>query len=159
MVKDIRLKRLERVALERASQVVLFELADPRLKLVTVTRVNLAADLSYITIYWSVYGSKGDRTKAEHALRQAAPVVQREVAKVFHTRRSPQVTFEFDPSIEGAIHMNEVMNQLATERAAREAAAPAETPGETDAPAAPDSPAAPDTPPAPDAPADPASGA
>lgn len=153
MVKDIRLKRLERVALERASQVVLFELADPRLKLVTITRVNLAADLSYVTIYWSVYGTKGDRSKAEHALRQAASVVQGEVAKVFHTRRSPKVTFEFDPSIEGAIHMNEVMNQLAAERAAREAAAGGAT-GDA-APEGADSPAEPAKS---DEPADPASG-
>jgi ribosome-binding factor A len=123
MAKDIRIKRLERVAHERASQVVLFELADPRLKLVTVTRVELAADLSHLTVYWSVLGERPERSKAEHALRQATPVVQSEVAKVFHTRRSPKLKFEFDPSIEGAIRVNAKMSALAAEREAREAGA------------------------------------
>src|SRR6185295_15057590 len=86
MATDIRLKKLERLALRRASEIVLHELADPRLTLVTVTRVELAADLSHGTIFWSTLGEGGQRSKVEHALRDAAPVVQSEIAKVFRTR-------------------------------------------------------------------------
>ena len=59
-------------------------------------------------------------------------MVQSEVAKVFHTRRSPHLKFEFDPSIEGAMRVNSLMTDIAAERAAREG-----TTGETTEPAEP----------------------
>ncbi len=118
MPKDLRRKRLEKVALQRASQVVLFELSDPRLTFVTLTRVDLADDLSHGTIYWSTLGEGGQRTKVEHALRDAAPVVQAAVAKAFHTRRSPHLSFRFDKSIEGAIRVGSILKKLEDERKA-----------------------------------------
>ncbi len=119
MATDIRLARLERLALRRASAIVLHELADPRLTFVTVTRVKLAADLSYGTIYWSTLGEGGQRTKVEHALRDAAPYVQSEIAKAFHTRRTPHVVFKFDKSIEGASRVSGILDALKKERAER----------------------------------------
>ena len=71
MSDDIRILRLEKLALQRASEVVLRELSDPRLTFVTLTRVSLAKDLSYGTVYWSSLGTPGARSKAEHALRDA----------------------------------------------------------------------------------------
>jgi ribosome-binding factor A len=117
--KSIRIQKLERVAFERASTVVLFELSDPRLEHVSVTRAELANDLSIVTLYWSVLGGDPVRSKVEHALRDAAPHVQREIAKVFHTRTCPRVRFQFDPSIAGAVHMGNVLERLAAERKAR----------------------------------------
>lgn len=127
MPNDIRILRLEKVALQRASQVVLYELADPRLTMVTITRVELAKDLTYGTVYWSCLGGKGDRSKAEHALRDATGFVQSEIAKVFRTRRTPKIRFEFDPSIAGAVRVGNLLTKLEKEREAREggAAAPA----------------------------------
>ena len=136
--KSIRIQKLERIALERASSVVLFELSDPRLVNVTLTRADLTNDLSLVTFYWSVYGTEADRNKTARALKDAAGHVQREVAAVFATRRSPHVRFEFDPSIEGGIRVTNLIDRLAAERAATEAAtgspdgSPASDDGETD---------------------------
>lgn len=114
--KPIRIQKLERVAFERASSVVLFELSDPRLVHMSLTRADLSGDLSYVTLYWSVIGGDGARSKVEHALRDAAPQVQREIAKVFHTRRCPRVRFQYDPSIAGAVKMGALLEKLAVER-------------------------------------------
>jgi ribosome-binding factor A len=119
MPADIRLKRLERLALRRASEIVLHELSDPRLTFVTITRVELAADLSHGTIFWSTLGEGGQRSKVEHALRDAAPVVQSEIAKVFRTRRTPHVVFKFDKSIEGASRVAGILDAMKKERVAR----------------------------------------
>lgn len=116
--KSIRIQKLEKVAIQRASSVVLFELADPRLGRVTLSRADLANDLSTVTFYYSVLGTDGDRSKVAHALKAATGHVQREVAQVFHTRRCPIVRFEFDPSIEGAVKMSGVLERLAAERKA-----------------------------------------
>jgi ribosome-binding factor A len=117
--KSIRIQKLERLARERASEVVLYELSDPRLENVTITRADLAGDLSFVTFYYSVLGTEGDKSKVGHALRQAAGHVQGEIAKVFHTRKSPHVRFEFDPSIEGGIRVTNLIDRLSAERVAR----------------------------------------
>jgi ribosome-binding factor A len=119
MPADIRLKRLEKAALHRASEVVLFELADPRLTMVTLTRVELAKDLSHAVIFWSTLGEGGQRTKVEHALRDGAPLVQSAIAKAFDTRRTPHVTFRFDESIAGAVRVSGILDAIQKERAAR----------------------------------------
>ena len=116
MPSDIRLKRLERLAHQRASQMVLFELADPRLELVTLTRVKLTGDLSYITIHWSVIGDEAVRSRVGHALRDATVPVQNAIASVFHTRRSPRVRWAFDESIAGAIRVSKILDELRAER-------------------------------------------
>ena len=120
MAEDIRIKRLQKLALVRASEIVLHELSDPRLTFLTLTRVELAKDLSHAVIFWSTLGEGGQRTKVEHALRDAAPLVQTQIAKVFNTRRTPHVTFRFDPSIEGAVRVSGILDSLAKERVARE---------------------------------------
>jgi len=119
MPADIRLKRLEKVALRRTSEIVMHELADPRLTFVTITRVELASDLSHGTIFWSTLGEGGQRSKVEHALRDAAPLVQSEIAKAFRTRRTPHVVFKFDKSIEGASRVSGILDALKKERVAR----------------------------------------
>lgn len=118
--KSIRIQKLEKVALQRASQVVLFELSDPRMVRVTLTRADLANDLSAVTFRYSVLGSEADRNKVARALRDATGHVQSEVARVFHTRKCPAVRFEFDPSIEGAVRMGALLDNLAKERVEHE---------------------------------------
>jgi ribosome-binding factor A len=116
---DIRLKRLEKVALRRASEIVQHELSDPRLTFVTITRVDLASDLSHGVIFWSTLGEGGQRSKVEHALRDAAGFVQSEIAKAFRTRRTPHIVFKFDKSIEGASRVAGILDAIKKERVSR----------------------------------------
>lgn len=119
MTTSIRLKRLEKLALQRASQIVLFELSDPRLEFVTLTRVKLSSDLSHLRVYWSCIGTEADRNKISHALDDASGEVQRGIGESLRTRRTPRVKFEYDASIEGAIEMGKLLDDLKAERAAR----------------------------------------
>jgi len=119
MADSIRIKRLEKLALERASEVVNYELSDPRVEMVTITRVKLTKDLSFATIFWSSLVEESARSKCEHALNRAAGVVQREIGNAFQTRRTPKVRFQFDESIAGAIDVNRLIDELREEREER----------------------------------------
>lgn len=119
MVNDIRLRRLTEVVKQRASQVILMELKDPRLGFLTVTRVKLAKDLTMATIFWSIIGSKGDRSKTAHALEDARGYIQSAVAKVMGTRVTPRITLKYDPSMERAQKVHETLAALRRERAER----------------------------------------
>jgi ribosome-binding factor A len=130
MTSSIRLKRLSKLALQVASQVVLYELHDPRLEMVTLTRVKLSSDLAHATIFWSVMGDDAHRNKVRHALDAAVGPVQRAIASNFETRRSPRVQFQHDESIEGAIRVGGILDELKREREEREGTADDESEGD-----------------------------
>jgi ribosome-binding factor A len=109
--------RLSEQIKQRAAHVILHELSDPRMGIVTITRVKLAPDLSACTIFWSVIGGPSERSKTGHALDHARLFIQRRVAEGLRTRVAPQVAFEFDESVEGAIRMGGLLKQLREERA------------------------------------------
>jgi ribosome-binding factor A len=115
-VNDIRLARLSEVVKERAARAILYELKDPRLGFITVTGVKLASDLTQCVILWSVIGTRGERSKTEHALEAAKGFVQSAVAKAMETRKTPRLYFKYDPSLEKAQKVNEILSKLRKER-------------------------------------------
>ncbi len=103
--------RMARVIREEASRVVLYELADPRIGFVTVTKVKVSADLQNVRIYVSVLGDAADRTKTMAALSRASGVVRHAVAPHLKTRLIPAITFEFDESVEGAFRVENLIRE------------------------------------------------
>ncbi len=115
MPSRLNLKLAEQIRF-RAANILLHEMKDPRIGFLTVTRVELASDLVTCTIYWSVIGTPGDRSKTAHALADARMFVQRRIAEGLSTRSAPQITFAYDESVEGAIKMGDLLKQLRSER-------------------------------------------
>jgi ribosome-binding factor A len=116
MVNDIRLARLSEVVRERASRVILYELKDPRLGFVTVTRVKLARDLTMCTVFWSIIGTPGEKSKTAHALEDARGVIQSAIAKEMGTRKTPRVYLKHDPSLERAQKVYDILEKIKRER-------------------------------------------
>lgn len=104
-------ERIARIIREEASRVVLYELGDPRIGFVTVTKVKVSADLSHARVYVSVYGDGEARDRTMKALSRVASVVQRACGPRLKTRIMPHIEFEFDPSIERAIHMSQLIEK------------------------------------------------
>ncbi len=106
-----RAERIARVIRDEASRVILYELADPRIGFVTVTKVKVSGDLQNARVYVSVYGNEADKTKTMMALARAASVVRRAVSPRLKTRRLPVITFEFDDSVEGAFRVEGLISE------------------------------------------------
>jgi len=115
---------------------VLFELSDPRLTLVTLTRCELTADMSYATIHWSVIGTAADRSKVSHALNDARAVVQGAIGDAIRTRKTPRIRWKFDESVAGAMKVSSLLDDLKQERVQRgdDEELPEATPDDGDAP-------------------------
>jgi len=133
-----RLQRLETAILETVAPLVAHGLSDPRLQMVTVTRVHLAPDLSIAHVNWSTLGGASEESKAAHALEHARGRIQAAVAAALQTRVTPHLVFHYDESLARAQRVTEVLDRLARERAEREGTLPP----------------APDAPPAPEEPGD-----
>ena len=117
-------RRVARVA-ERirqdASQIILYELCDPRIGLVTVTKVDLSNDLRHARIYVSVLGDEVKRRTTLRGLASARGLVRSRIAKSLGLREAPEIIFEFDPTIERSIEISRLIDQA---RAASPAADP-----------------------------------
>ncbi len=96
-------RRTERIASqlrEEIARVLGEEVTDPRARLVTLTRVDVAPDLSNALVYWSALDGK-DRTleDVQAGLESASPFVRRRISKVLPLRRMPELRFSHDPSL------------------------------------------------------------
>ena len=136
-----RVHRLQNQIKARVAEVLQQEIADPQLGFVTVSGVELDRENKLCKVYWSILGNDRDRHSSQQALDRAAGFVRRHIAQILHTRSVPTVRFVFDESIEGAIRVGNLLEDLQTERQAREALAEAEVPDPGAAPHPQDGPA------------------
>ena len=89
------------------------ELKDPRVGFVTITGVETSADLRHATVFVSVLGSEGKREKTLAGLAAAHGVLQARVAGELRLKRTPQLTFEYDPTVERGVRMSQLIDELA----------------------------------------------
>jgi len=77
------------------------EATDPRLRLVTLTRVDLSPDFARADVYWSTLPGKGAPSveEAEAGLARAAGFLRRRIAAELPLRRTPELHFRHDPSL------------------------------------------------------------
>ena len=96
------------------SEVVGFELDDPRLEMVTVTDVEVADDLRDAKVYVLIRGSEVEIDKALKTLRNAATYVRQQVAMNLDLRHAPHVHFVRDTAEENASRVSEILDDLTT---------------------------------------------
>jgi ribosome-binding factor A len=89
------------------------ELKDPRIGFVTVTGVETSPDLRHATVFVSVLGSERKRDKSLAGLEAAHGVLQRHIARELRLKRTPQLTFEYDPTVEHGVRMSKLIDELA----------------------------------------------
>jgi len=95
------------------SEVVGFELDDPRLEMVTVTDVSVASDLRDAKVYVLIRGTDREINEALQTLRHASTFVRQQVAANLDMRFAPHIHFVRDTAEENAARVGEVLNELA----------------------------------------------
>ena len=86
-------------------------LADPGLGFVTVTAVRTSADLGHAEVFVSVLGTKKRRTASLRALDRAHGVLQSRVARELHLKRTPQLSFHYDETVDRAMRLDQILAQ------------------------------------------------
>ena len=89
------------------------ELKDPRIGLVTLTGVETTPDLRQARVFVSVLGSERKRERTLDSLQAAHGVLQAALARELRMKRTPQLTFEYDPSVERGVRMSQLIDELA----------------------------------------------
>jgi ribosome-binding factor A len=107
-----RMRRVNAAVREVLSEAV-GELKDPRIGFITVTGVETSADLRQAVVYVSVLGSERKREQSIDGLQAAHGLLQARIARELRMKRTPQLTFEYDPSVERGVRMTKLIDELA----------------------------------------------
>ena len=91
------------------------ELKDPRIGFVTVTAVETSTDLRHATVFVSVLGSERKRERSLAGLDAAHGVLQGRLAKELRMKRTPQLTFQYDPSVAEGVRMSKLIDELVSD--------------------------------------------
>ena len=116
MANPRRIKRLEALIQQAAAQHIQRELDDPRIGLVSLTRVKLSKDLSRCLLYWSVLGDESQVRTTERGMTDALPSIQRAVAHAMQTRVTPKLGLIHDSSLANAERLETIFTKLREER-------------------------------------------
>jgi len=110
-MKTHRLARVAEAIREVASETILFQLRDPRVKGVTVTRAEVSGDLQHAKVYVSLMGTQKEQELTMHGLKHATGFIQSKLAARLQTRFTPQLKFAIDEGVKKSIEVTRLINE------------------------------------------------
>ncbi|HLV73225.1 ribosome-binding factor A [Actinomadura hallensis] len=109
MVDAARARKLADRIQQIVAEMLERRIKDPRLGFVTVTDTRITNDLRDATVYYTVYGSDGERAETAAALESAKGVIRSEVGRKTGVRHTPSITFVMDSLMENAAHIDDLL--------------------------------------------------
>ncbi len=112
---SLKKERIESLIKRELAPIIQNRLNDPSLDFVSVTDVELTNDLSYATIYVS-FLKEQNKEKGMEALEKAKGLLRSEIAKILTTRRTPELIFKYDESIQHGAKIDELLEKINKEK-------------------------------------------
>jgi ribosome-binding factor A len=135
--------RVDELLREEISRIIAREIEDPRVGFVTITRVEVSADLRHGTVWASVIGTPEERKSTIRALGRAMPFVRHRLGEL-RIRRVPELHLRSDDSAEKGTRVLSILHELEAGHDPAPAAAAETLPTPRRAVLEPDAPDAPD---------------
>ena len=111
-----RIERVSSLMRHEISGLLQRQVKDPRLSnFVAVTEVSLSADLKYARVFVSCMGSEEEKKAMLEGLGAAANFLRSQLTKRLRLRRIPELSFEWDDSIERGDHLLQLMDKISAE--------------------------------------------
>src|SRR5919206_292537 len=117
-------EQLAEVIREEVSQIVGYELEDPRIERVTVTDVRVSENLRDASVYVTAEGTDAEKAEAMKALQKAAPYVRRQLGVALNLKYTPELHFVRDTVEEAATRVEALLSDIRTESKAPPSPAP-----------------------------------
>ena len=111
-MRSTRMRRTDDLVRKVVSEALLTTVQDPRIGMVTVTRVRVSPEFDTAQVFVSVLGDEDVRRESLDGLRSAAPFLQSQLAKAVRFRRIPRLKFIYDESVARGYRIDEVLRSL-----------------------------------------------
>ena len=122
MATSRRVSKVASLIKREVSQMLLQGIKDDRvgMGMVSITDVNVSGDLQHAKIFVSIYGTDEVRAETMEGLKSATGYVRSELGHRMNLRRTPEVLFVEDRSLERGTQTISLLNKLSEEREKRE---------------------------------------
>lgn len=107
-----RTERVSEAIREVVSQAILFELKDPRVQGVTVTKAEVSGDLRRAKVFVSIMGDEAVQKLSLKGLQHARSFLQRKIADRLDTRYTPVIEIVNDDSVKKSLEMSRLLKEL-----------------------------------------------
>jgi ribosome-binding factor A len=97
---------------EQVTVLLAREVHDPGIGFVTVTRVQVTADLQLARVFYTTMGTPAERRETERGLSRALPFLRRQVGERLNLRRVPVLQFVFDKSVETQERVERLIQEI-----------------------------------------------
>lgn len=109
---SLRANRVGEQMKKELSDIIGRKIKDPRIGFVTVTDVQVSGDLQQAKVYISVLGDEEQRENTLKGLAKAKGFIRTEVGQRIRLRKTPEIIFEWDESMEYGNRINSILHQL-----------------------------------------------
>ncbi|HMO36131.1 MAG TPA: 30S ribosome-binding factor RbfA, partial [Gemmatales bacterium] len=110
-MKSYRPARVAEVIREVAAETILFKMQDPRIRGVTVTRVEVPSDLQSAKIYVSIMGTAAEVEQCLQGLNRSSGFIQRQLADRLKLRYTPALSFHVDVGLKNSQAVSRILQQ------------------------------------------------
>lgn len=108
----MRVNRVAEQMKKEVSDIIAHKIKDPRVGFVTVTDVEVTGDLQQATVFISVLGDEEQKEASLVGLEKAKGFIRSEIGKRIRLRKTPELFFEFDESIQYGNRIDELLMKL-----------------------------------------------
>lgn len=115
MPSEARARRIGERIQEELAVLLIRNVADPRLNMVTITEVDVDRELAYATIYVTASGGKEREEEVLEGMESASGYLKSELATRIQLRSFPQLRFRWDVAHERGQRIEELLDSLKTE--------------------------------------------
>ena len=112
---SVRLERVEKAMKQEIGSILAHDMNDPRIGFVTVTRVEMAADIRSARVHVAVLGDEKARKSTMAALRHASGYLQREIASSLRMKFTPTLSFYIDDGSERSVRISKLIDEVMAE--------------------------------------------
>jgi ribosome-binding factor A len=112
MPSEIRLQRIADRVKREMSEMLIFELSDPRVQQIYVTDVNIDRELAFANIYVSAVEGAERAPEVLAGLESASGFIRRNLSKRVNLRSFPQLRFHWDPTPEQADRIEKILSEI-----------------------------------------------
>jgi ribosome-binding factor A len=110
-----RADRVSGLIQESLSDLLKKSIHDPRLQMVTITKVKMSADLKLARIYFAIYGDNKKSEDAAKGFESAHGFIKRILARKLGLRYMPDLKFFYDDSLDYGSHIDQLLEKIKTD--------------------------------------------
>ncbi|CEG26837.1 30S ribosome-binding factor RbfA [Bacillus sp. B-jedd] len=112
---SLRANRVGEQMKKELGEIIGRKIKDPRIGFVTVTDVQVTGDLQQATVYISVLGDEEQRENTLKGLAKAKGFIRSEIGNRIRLRKTPEIVFEFDESIDYGNRIETLLTKIHNE--------------------------------------------